>query len=160
MAFLLRGLECCRRLARPPKPLRWFCTPAVPSMASAAADAIDAAARLAAHVAKRRPRSLPKARTFHLLNMKTSAQKVAVVARLVNVRGLSVQAAVGHLKFLPQKAAVLLRGVLDLALRRGPLENDMDPNRMVIGARARARRGAWRDAYARWTASAAAVLCR
>lgn len=127
MAHLLRGL--CRRWARPAQPLRWLSSPA------AAPPAAEAAVAALVQPTTATPRQLPKERIFKLLNLKTSAKKVSIVSRLVNVRGLSVHAAVGHLKFMPQKAAVLLRGLLELALRRGPIENRMDPKRMVIGAR-------------------------
>lgn len=144
MALLLRG---ARRWARPPAQpaLRWLSSPpaAAEALPKAAKPLKGAERRLLQRkggLERRPPPDLPKDRIFKIVNLKTSAQKVGIVARLVNVRGLRVREAADHLKFLPQKAAVLLRGVLELALRRGPIENHMDPNRMVIGARAARRR--------------------
>lgn len=144
MALLLRG---ARRWARPPAQpaLRWLSSPpaAAEALHKAAKSLKGAERRLLQRkggLERRPPPDLPKDRTFKIVNLKTSAHKVGIVARLVNVRGLRVREAADHLKFLPQKAAVLLRGVLELALRRGPIENHMDPNRMVIGARAARRR--------------------
>ncbi|KAJ1640012.1 ribosomal protein L22/L17 [Pavlovales sp. CCMP2436] len=100
-----------------------------------------AQAPLTAAVAEKPPKPpkgsykfVPTDRVYKLEKLKTSAQKVQVVARLVNVRGFPVEKAVGYLKFLPQKAATMLRAVLEMALRRAPFELGWDPKRMIIDA--------------------------
>jgi hypothetical protein len=123
------------------QPLRRLVTAPSGALASPPPAAVHAI-ELAAEAAASAVRAPPKARIFKLTDIKTSPQKVGMVMRLVNVRGLPVAEAADHLRFLPQKGAMFLRGLLQMALRRGPIEHGMDAKRMVIGARADARASA------------------
>lgn len=142
-AALLRGVGSgagAARAARLPLALPRS-RPATSPLSTSAAPppaAADAAALIAEPaVAARAPRR--EERVFEFRSVPHSIKKMIRVTRLVNVVGLPVWRASELVRWLPQKGALYIRSIFDMALRRSVREDGMEARRVVLGA---ARRGA------------------